>query len=201
MATSTRSTKSTTGIAAHGSGTYGTVDVTPPELNWTKNSDMPESTTATRDSACGSDRGRRRGDSGWRSSRSTDRRDRCTVASDRMDRPRSRNLVTRRAERDPRRPRAVALLNEKVPAGTEHARGAAEETIGVREVVDHVVGDQDVDARVRVRQLLRVDDASCLRSRLGEALAKEELQVRPGTLLVLVAGALRIAGVANEHRL
>ena len=68
-------------------------------------------------------------------------------------------------------------------------------------MVDHVVGDQDVDARVRVRQLLRVDDASCLRSRLGEALAKEELQVRPGTLLLLVAGALRIAGVANEHRL
>ena len=34
-----------------------------------------------------------------------------------------------------------------------------------------------------------------------EALANEELQVRPGTLLVLVAGALRIAGVANEHRL
>jgi len=54
-----------------------------------------------------------------------------------------------------------------VPAGTEHARGAAEETIRVREVVDHVVGDQDVDARVRVRQLLRVDDASCPRSRLG----------------------------------
>jgi hypothetical protein len=88
--------------------------------------------------------------------------------------------VARRAQRDPRRQRAVALLDQEVPTGAEHARRAAEEAVGIRDVMDHVVRDEDVHACVGVRQLLRIDDAHGPRSRfrvgeLERARAEEEL--------------------------
>jgi len=124
-----------------------------------------------------------------------------------------------------------------VTARTEDARRAAEEAIGVREVMDDVVRDESVDARVGVRQLLRVHDTARPGPRLGvgqlevarvqkelaetsaapdldrvrlrseialhpvEAFAEQEAQVRARTLLVFLARALRITGVADEHGL
>src|SRR5207253_4587679 len=61
----------------------------------------------------------------------------------------------------------VALLHQEISVRSEHPPGLAQEAIRERQVVDHVVRDQHIDARVGVRQVRRVDHARHPGMRLG----------------------------------